>query len=374
MTYIFDSNIISQIDPIDACDYLQSTGWEKSGEIGNKAFVYSRDDFYSDLLVPISKTVKDFNIRYAEILNLLSEYYNRDKQDVLQDILYFGADIAKFRIDSPNSRDGTLSISDADKFYSNIKHVVISSARAVIDAKPKYPSNIPKKVQTLYDNSRIGQTQRGSYVISVIIRHSRPNPDEKLMDEKPFERLAFEYMNSALSTVDSITENGLQERLIDEAVHQGVSYNLCKHLSEIQEITSGGSLDVKFQWSSRFSKPSDSIDDVRIDYKQITDIKKVAKILSTNSKTGDATIHGYVIGLLKPEGHKEGKITVQAYYNGSSVRISMMLGLKDYLIAVKAHEENIQITCKGVVERVGNYFYMTSVSEFVTTRPIGLFD
>lgn len=360
-----ERSILNAIEPDDAQDYLTTSGWQMTDQIKNKAFVYSRDDFYSDLVIPISKTVSDYALRYAEAISLLAEFHEKKQQDILQDIMYFGADVAKFRIDSPKTIDGTIPMEDAAKFYGNVKHIVISSARSVIETKAKYPSGIPTKVKDLYDRARIGQTEVGSYVISVIIRHTKTDKNKNPhISELPFERLAFDNMNRAIARVDALTDGGLSESQVDESIFDGVSYNLCKHLSEIQSITHGGNLDINFQWSKRLTRPEKLQDKVSISYSQKESMDEVASLLGKTATKSKNTLYGMVIGLLRPEGHSQGKVTVHVIYEGRQIKMNMMLPIDKYLEAVKAHEEELQIRISGEVERVGNYFSMPKVTIF----------
>ena len=70
------------------------------------------------LLVPASEQLRDYPLRIEEILNTLSIVERRPVAEVVRNIVTPTSDILHLRLESPDTRTGTLELRFVERFFS----------------------------------------------------------------------------------------------------------------------------------------------------------------------------------------------------------------------------------------------------------------
>lgn len=77
-------------------------------------------------------------------------------------------DILKIRIDKKEMESGNIMFDDAIQLFVNAKKLIAATALDVINPKKTHYGRINEPVQKFLSQCRFGQTEIGSYVISVV--------------------------------------------------------------------------------------------------------------------------------------------------------------------------------------------------------------
>ncbi|MFN6517306.1 MAG: hypothetical protein RMY29_022755 [Nostoc sp. CreGUA01] len=86
MTAIFpDVEKFKYIDPLEVEAHLVAHGWQQQQRQGNKATIWTLDDF--EILLPLKPEIIDFSRRMAEVVETLALAETRSQQSILGDLI-----------------------------------------------------------------------------------------------------------------------------------------------------------------------------------------------------------------------------------------------------------------------------------------------
>ncbi len=119
---------ISQAQGIHVADlraYLLSKGW-KIRPFKRPQAIYFEGPPADDgsplvLLIPASEQLRDYPLRIEETLNALTILEKRSLAEVIRNIVTPTADILHIRLESPETRTGTLELGFVESFFSGMK-------------------------------------------------------------------------------------------------------------------------------------------------------------------------------------------------------------------------------------------------------------
>ena len=228
-----------------------------------------------------------------------------------------------------------------------------------------YPSRKPAQAIDYIRRARLGQTEPGSFIITIIspVPPSLAGPGGQIFElGEPFERRVTRTLAFALNSVRQAAEDAATSGEVDSfvrAVPNGVSANLCDALAGIGSLTEGDrSLDIQFSWSR--SRPLASELEVPSRIVLNTDafpvIRQAAVYLKESSPREEFEIRGPVVKLERMEGADIGKATIRGLIDDQPRKVVVELRDADYHKAVTAHDGFRFVRCSGVLAREGRGF------------------
>ena len=142
-----------------------------------------------DVVVPADRTIRDFRRRIAETLQTLEAIEQRSQLEILADIQQASADIVRWRWIEDNSEDGTIPLESGQQFIAQVLSQLLAAACSAVYPRQFFASRKPARATEYLRQARLGQSDRGSYVVTV---HS-PVPPLITMagfqeESEPFER------------------------------------------------------------------------------------------------------------------------------------------------------------------------------------------
>jgi hypothetical protein len=115
---------VEQVSIQNLKNYLEDRGW-KEEPFGRAEVLKFRspqpiqEDEYLEVLIPSKRELIDYN-RVVEIaVECISDFEERDFEDVLSQILVFG-DLLKFRIPTPKTKIGSIPIKQGISLYKSM--------------------------------------------------------------------------------------------------------------------------------------------------------------------------------------------------------------------------------------------------------------
>ncbi len=359
-----------ELRPADVAAYLATTGWSLEQTRGQVAEVWRLEQSGTRLLLPRDDTYDDYQARFADALGLLRAMHEfTDEQlavsvtETRMDVLYVRADQAAV--------DGSIPLRQADALVSGSLQLMQAAAQATEQPRARYAGRRSNTVnEFIEDDLRMGHTQRGSFVITVLTRLGDPSVNEvpeELRDGPdspetvriaPFQRRVTTTLSTALvAAARTSASEGLPG--LSAGVDRGASANLYDALAKMTSYEGLRALDLSFNWAP--AEPQESVVDSTVLFTrdEVPQFARAREQLTARPLVEKETITGQVVRLERGEDRDEGVITITGVIGrGTRRNARLLLRGELYAAAVRAHQRRAPVTCSGELERKGSTYWM----------------
>jgi hypothetical protein len=253
-----DPEAMKALRPLEIAAYLRSHGWTARDGAGGRASLWTLkvgDEEYEALLA-LDPSIRDFALRMGDVVRTLAVAEDRSQEEVYADLLTTAADVMRIRIEGADPQEGTLPIEAHARIAQKARDLLLAAACAATEARAVWHTRKPARAVEEVRKVRIGQTERGSYVVTVITRITPELhvPKGSLFEtETPFERRMTQTLASSLLSLERAAEAAAlsgEFAAFDAAVPKGVSANLCDAVAGLWgEEDRFRTLDFLFSWS-----------------------------------------------------------------------------------------------------------------------------
>ncbi len=362
---IRDAGLLANVNPIDVAAYLRASGWCIVETQPQRAAIWTKQvgNEAVELLLPLDRSFRDFSLRIGEVLATLEATEERSQLQIFGDLQTASADVIRLRVSDDDAADGTVPIEEGVTLVSKARDLMLASACAAVMPRARYHSRRFDRANQYVDGLRLGQTERGSYVITVISRVApamTPPTDSTGKDaviEEPFERQVVSTLTRAVSAVSiaasnaAITQNFSR---FNDVVDQGVSANLCDALVGLvgDPHERQRSLELSVAWSR--SRPVTATHGnvpparVRLSADIMPVLFEASRWFKEIAPLEDFELVGQVIGTHRHhEQTGQGRITVEAVVDERIRNVTIELSERDYALALEAHRDRLPISCTG---------------------------
>jgi len=365
---IKDTASLQSLRPLDILGYLRAKKWHRAEHREGISSVWLTEAG-DEVLLPLRTDFRDYALRMAELLRTLSDVEDRSQLQVFTDLLLSGADVLRIHLIDDDLADGTIPVEDYAQTGQGTRDIISAAACAALEPKAVWPNRKPKEVTDYMQRLRIGQSERGSYVITVISRvppeleheHTQPClPGLQTTEEPappPFERRVLTTLVDALQATRQAAEGAAASghvEAFEEATERGVSANLCEALAGLAGAGDHDrDLDFGFSWSPTRPVPTNQICHVTIQQDHVTYARQAGEALRSSTPVDDFELAGPIIKLERgpPPESGSGKVTVYADVEGKNRRVTLDLPEDVYRLAVDAHREGHFLHCSGRLAR-----------------------
>src|SRR6266550_1453470 len=169
---IRDPEALRTIRPPDLITYLRATGWHlatRSERVSywEKAVPQGTGTF--EVLVPLRAEFGDFAARISDILETLEAVETRSQLEIFNELITASADVIRVRTHSRTGEDeGSLSLEDGVTAHERVREMILAAACATISRRALFAKRKPELAMAYLKKLRLGQTERGSYVFTLI--------------------------------------------------------------------------------------------------------------------------------------------------------------------------------------------------------------
>lgn len=363
-TQIRDRRAVISLSPINVRAYLSGQGWKEVDRIGDKATVHVRRDDDSrewEILLPTREALADFAERMADVVAVLAMAEGRDELAVFSDLANSGADVIRLRMPEADEQ-GTILIGDGVALYEEAENLLLAAACSV--AKPKRRSYHARKVSeaTEYLSTvRLGQTERGSYVMTMLspVDPALRRPQLSLgseFEEEPFSRQVTRRLADALkATEEAVTEAVATDDFaaFERVVNRGVNANLCESIARLAQH--GGGVDVGVAWARVRPAP-----EANVHYRFTLDASRIlveaAREFRKDEPKLDEVVLGYVVALDRGVEEFDGKATLQVLIDQRPRRIRAAFEQREFDDVIKAFQGKLPLMLDGDIYQKGRRF------------------
>ena len=311
---ITDKDALLAIPPAALSAYARGLGWTKFQPYGDHSDVYTSDRL-PEIVLPRTQRLGDYANVVSQLIGYFCDATETDPLSLYRDLVTADRDVVRIR--TPDDQDrGSVPVNDGIGLLTGARDMVLAAACSLSNPQTLYRAGANKEATEYLDRVRLGQTEQGSFVITLLSPAISPPlqealfPDETLYDS-PFERQVTTRLADALSATRNATEraNAGETEAFSNVVSAGVSANLCEAL--VQLVEPFPRLDIRFSWARTY--PRQELQDViRFASSDAPILREAARSFRALSPRPDTSLFGFVSRLTRDEQEIEGTITLQA--------------------------------------------------------------
>lgn len=364
-THELDAAELAEVVPGDVADYLAAHGWRLAESVGSAStWRRSVDDHEVELLLPERRELRDYPVRIAELVTSVAAIERRSRDDVLHALRFPLIDVQYGRT-QPETPPGSTTLRDGYHAIRGVRDLFLAAASTAFlrYRQPVLPRTKPPEAMAFLERARLGQTGKGSYVISVETPVIDPTGDS------PGTRDVLLHLYGAVrSARDAASEslNGAGPVAFERQVSEGVSANLCGALADIGGLQRND-FTLSFTWAARLPPPTPT-PDLEFGEPVIRSLKEGGRHLETVIWAHDASITGRVVELRRQRRRDIGSVIVEGSLQiGQSQerrRLAVQLAAYHYEQAVQAHRDEHFISVSGILRTVGREPRLTEIRSF----------
>ena len=264
--------------------------------------------------------------------------------------------------------DGSVSLDVGVEIVSNARDMLLAAACAARTPQALYRAGANKEANDYMRRVRLGQTERGSFVVTLLAPvppqlqlQPQLDPTWASIEDEPMERKVTRRLMYALEASRSAAEQALSGdgAAFERAVEAGVSANLCEAVANLIDQSNG--IDVSVTWARTRPTPEPmrrivfSSSDAEI-------LKEAARTFRARQPKPDVTLVGTVYKLKRDQDEVEGSVTLKALIDDRLQSVTAVLDQSNYDVAVSAHGRQAPVVVTGDLERVKQRWQITNVS------------
>lgn len=325
------------------------------------------------MLLPESAEFGDYALSLHEILEATQEIENRSQVEILRDMQVLFADIIRLRHFSVGSADGSIPLEAGMHFVQGARGLLLAAASAAITPRNYFPNRLAEATEYI-KKTRLGQTEKGSFVVTIVSPIFVSGNLFSERPDEPFERRVTTTLARAVAAAAAAAD--ASDKLHDikpfrDAVRLGVSSNLCDSLVAIHEETNATDVGVSLSWAPGRELPKPDVpENIIVSQKIIPVLREASRFLREEFSPHPAELFGSVTDLhsdwmlhaKSPD--TAGEITVDGKVDRRKRKVRVTLLMSDYLRAVDAHRKGSRVRIKGEIRRDGNFFSLIDPYDF----------
>jgi hypothetical protein len=350
--------------------YLRNTGWARIEAPKQSIALFQKQigsNFFETLL-PLSKDYSDYSYRIIDVLEAIASAENREVDQVLTDLSIPPGDTVRFRVINRDTVGGTISFLEGFNLLESAKKALFTTACDIVQPEKYHKRLGLKGAQQFIEECRLGQTEKGSFIASVICPFVNQTPEDKAQQLSIFNqaeefkhsltRKVTTRLMSSLAEIKSAIDRGEENRIVDLEGENIISGNFLESIVELNSSKETTEIEIITSWSV-FAEEQPQIAKA---IKFSNDYIPVLENLISRIKPVDKGFEDDFVGKISltkadPDIHSrsEGEIILN-YIIGDEEKVSkarVILNNEDYDKACEAHKQGKSVKIKGKLVTVG---------------------
>ena len=370
----YSADELRAVSVSEITSYLARHGWSAAAHDSEFADIWHREALENspEVLVPTRADLTDYALRVGDLLRTLETWESRSPLDILRDWALASADVIRLRRPTQDSMDESIVLHDGAALINQAMSLMTAAACAVIAPHAVVPSRRPPQALDYLRRVRMGQTEKGSYVLTIVSKVTpllTPGAPGLLefMDE-PFPRRVTRMLVRSLEALNWASEQTQATgdfSSFTDRIDDGVSANLCDAIrGMVSREDFEAEIGVLVTWSSAPPSPPGGSPAFQFKPSQAPLLLEASEHLRRWEPQQGALITGVIVGLHRQEGQWDGRVTVACVIEGSVRQLQVPLPGADYQLAVDAHGDQKQVIFRADIQRLGRSYRASNISEF----------
>lgn len=351
---IHDRGALLAVSPAALSAYARAAGWKRQQPYRVHSDVYV-GEVRPDIIIPRTERLGDYASVVAALIDTFASVAGQDQLAVYRSLVTTDRDVVRVR--AAESEDGSVTLTAGVSLIDGAREMLLSAACSLRERQPVYRAGANREASDLLNRVRLGQTDHGSFVVTLLtpvvpppMPALFPDPDDR---NAPIERRMTMRLVEALTAVRQATERTAagDKEAFGDAVAAGVSANLCEALVRLVEPFP--TLDVGVSWAQ--TRPVATASNVvRFGQADAALLREAARSLRDRAPRPDVDLYGFVRLLTRGEEEDDdGIIGLATKIDGQPQSVKVVLERVDYERAIRAHHDRVPVVLNGDLDRMG---------------------
>lgn len=350
--------------------YLRNTGWNRIQIPKDRIALFHKTigDVIFETTLPLSKDFSDYSYRIIDVLEQIAQVEQREVHEVLTDLSIPPADTVKFRVINRDTIGGTISFLEGFNLLESAKKALYATACDIIQPEKYHKRLSLKGAQQFIEGCRLGQTEKGSFIASVICPFLNQSPEDKAVQlsifnqteefRASFTRKVTKRLMSSLVFVKNAIDRGEESRIIELDGENIISGNFLESLVELNAAKENSEIEITTRWSILAAEQPQVTKVIKFSNDYIPVLENmISKIRPLEIGTIDDFIGKISLTKADPDIHAriEGEIILN-FILGEEDKVSkarVILSNQDYIEACEAHKMGKSVKISGKLVTVG---------------------
>ena len=310
--------------------------------------------------MPRTQRLGDYASVVSQLIEIFADAAGTDELSLYRDLVTADRDVIRVR--AAEESGDAVPVSDGIDLVCGARDLILAAACSLHDPRPVYRAGANKEAMDYVSNIRMGQTEQGSFVVTLLTPvvsppMQQPFSQDLAGNDDPVERKMTKRLASALRAARRATERvvGGDADAFSQAVDEGASANLCEAL--VRLIEPFPALDVTLTWA-RTHPVNTAREVVRFAKGDAPILREAARLFRDRGPRPDVRFVGFVHRLKRDEREVDGTITLRAYIDEQILSVVAVLSQSDYERAIQAHKEKALVVAEGDLERFGQRWHL----------------
>lgn len=366
---------LASLQPLEVMAYLRANGWaELRSEPGRVSYWEkpSGEELPFEVAVPLRRDFRDYAARVEDLLSVLRVAEGRPTYAVYRNLTSATCDLIRIRLLAKGSADGTVPLDVGAGLIEHARDLVMAGACVTAQPRVWYRNRRPTEAEDYLRGVRLGQTEVGSFVITVL---SRVGPslfrasDDQLTVPAPFERRVTTTLALALDATRQAAETAGSSARLDAFQNQvaaGVTVNLCDAVAGLapSDPRLHDGIRFEFVWSPSRPQRTGVPSQITMTPDAVQVVAEAGRVLRQFAPLEEYELRGAVRRLERGPADATGVATVVGFVDGQWRNVRVTLAGEDYDTAVRAHGERLPVLCVGDLVRSGRSLLMSRSASF----------
>lgn len=360
-------------------DYAKANGWEAVRDAPLKGRFYlfrNTSEPLRQLIIPMDAQTREYPEMILDVAERISLMEKRPVEAVLNDLLLPNADILRFRLVEAEAAPDSIPLQDGINLLEGAKKALLAAACSVVSPQSHHPRMSRIEAEQLLGECKLGQTERGSYVVKIACPLDAVDPSMLGLEEiEPFVRRTTKLLLASAKRITDAIERDEVEKLYDDIPGQPViSSNLCDALLTMQ-AENRSSLSISAKWASTRPKPGETELPQEIQFNAdyfpvVADIYEKLRPSGEDKESVFVATVETLNGDLGQDGKRAGDVGLWVFHEEETIPARVMLNAAEYEIADQAHMAGELVVFKGLLHRGRRIHKITNVEGFSPLRQI----
>lgn len=366
MIYSVDlENMAGTIKHVDVAKYLRDLNWQEVPSKRDKVKIFQLEtngEFYQ-VDLPVSKDLRDYNAAMYRAVECIALSMRKSTEHVILELVNPLSDILRLRITEPNIETGSVLVEDAIKFYDNAKKLLTATAMDILHPQLYRVGRLDNAVTEFVNSCRFGQTEIGSYVVSIVcpilVINNNQIQQLTLFDDKEAGANSFtrNVVNKLITSVnlvrEEIDQGALDKRFAQCADSQNfVSVNFIDALNGINIYRDNSRLDITAEYASTLQGNTLLDASASINHDYYEPMNSIVKKIKTRTER-EKNIFGQIkkLDAVPDSSIRDGGTISVVFLDDAQKKAcaSVTLSKDDYITAIEAHRDGKFVRIAGVM-------------------------
>jgi hypothetical protein len=363
-------DLTRQVTPRALKGYAAALNWRLVEGINGDVAVYHRPDSPAhQVIVPVDTTLADYDEAVAEAVRKLAAYERRPANEVLEHLLLPPADVLRFREISPDAEAGNLPFDHAVRMINGTRRLLLSAAHSVLVPQAYHQRLSRSEAEEFVNRCRLGQTERGSFVLNVAcpleLQLALPG-----LAAEPFARRVTNLLMQSLDALARAADTARADDLLDQTRNPGISANLCESLLLLRPGGDRATLTVSATWS-RALLPESREPARHVQLPQV--VFEVAEAIAPRLRTAPVPRPARFLGFVdvlsgqpsRDDPRPSGEVDFTLFDDEQGeIRARGILDADDYATAAAAHLASDVVAFKATLRRLPRMSRVDNITDF----------